>query len=215
MKQVKYTALQANLSQSTELRRVVGRNITLKQENIIMKKAVLIVVALIVLAAGALFVINGKSSYDPAKYHLRISPENSKFGKGSTIELTLPDQFGETQTLGEDIKTLIFVFTKATGHTIKAYLSDKKEDYLPKYKAAVVADISGMPVVIQNTFALPDFRKNKHIMMLIFDKEMAKKLKEGQKTDKVIVMKLDKRKVTDIKYISDKSELKNIIEHQE
>ena len=124
-----------------------------------MKKIILIAAILGVAAISVLFIINGKSSYDPKKYLLKISPENTKFGVGSTIELTLPDQFGKTQTLNNDIKTLVFVFTKASGHTIKLYLSDKKEDYLPKYKMAVVADISGMPTVIQNTFALPDFRK--------------------------------------------------------
>ena len=64
----------------------------------------------------------------------------------------------------------------------------------------LVADISGMPTVIQNMFALPDLRKSDYSMLLIYDKNMAKRLKEGQATDKVIVMHLQNGKVTKVEH---------------
>jgi len=163
-----------------------------------LKKILLGLIALIVIAAGVLFGVNGKSNYDAAKYSLTITPENQPFGVGSTIDYILPDQFDKSHKLSTTTKKLIFAFTKDTGHIIKVFMMEKPEGFLEERNAVIVADISAMPVVIQNTFALPDLRKSNYSMMLIYDKEMAKKLKEGQEATKVIVMTLDNKKVTKV-----------------
>ncbi len=163
-----------------------------------MKKILLGLIALIVIAVGVLFGVNGKSNYDATKYSLTITPEDQHFGVGSTIDYILPDQFDKTHKLSSTTKKMVFAFTKDTGHIIKVFMMEKPEGFLEKRNAVIVADISAMPVVIQNTFALPDLRKSNYSMMLIYDKEMAKKLKEGQEATKVIVMTLDNKKVTKV-----------------
>ena len=165
-----------------------------------MKKLLLVLSLLLLIAAGALYALKGKSSYDPAAYSLEVKPADKPFGVGSVIAFTLPDQFGKAHTLSPETKTMVFAFTKATGHIIKAAMADKPKGYLEERKAVIVADISGMPTVIQNMFALPDLRKSNYEMLLIYDKEMAKRLKKGQATDKVIVMRLEKGKVTKVEH---------------
>jgi len=176
-----------------------------------MKKAILGILLLVVIAAGALFVINGKSNYDPTKYSLSITPKDKPFGVGSKIDFTLPDQFNQPHTLTNEDKKLVFVFTKDTGHILKEYMANKGKKFVEDKKIVLVADVSGMPTVILNTFALPDFQKSEYAMLLIYDKNMAKKLKEGQDTSKVIVLTLDNKKVSKVEYAKDTKELDKLL----
>ncbi len=176
-----------------------------------MKKILLGILVLVIIGAGILFGMNGKSKYDADKYHLKITPTSKPFGVGSSIDYILPDQFDKVHKISTTTKRLIFVFTKSTGHTIKAFMADKPKDYLIKREAVVIADISGMPVIIQNTFALPDFRKSDYPMVLIYDKNMAKRLKENQQSDKIIVMTLENKKVIKVEHASSEEELGKIL----
>jgi len=165
-----------------------------------MKKVLLILSLLLLLAAGTLYALKGKSQYDPTKYTLNIQPKDRPFGIGSSISYTLPDQFGKAHRSSPDTRILVFAFTKATGHIIKSAMADKPKGFLEQRKAVIIADISKMPTVIQNMFALPDLRKSNYTMLLIYDGKMAQRLKEGQATDKVIVMRLHDGKVTAVEH---------------
>jgi len=176
-----------------------------------MKKLLLAILALVVVAVGALFAINGTSHYDPSKYHLSVLPEQKPFGLGSTIDLTLPDQFDKPQTLSDETRKLIFVFTKETGHTFKAFMADKPDGFLAQRHIVAVGDISGMPTVIVNTFAMPDFRKSHYSILLIYDKAMAARLKEGQAIDQVIVMTLQHKKVIRIEHAKTVADLARLL----
>jgi hypothetical protein len=175
------------------------------------KKILLGILVLIVVAVGALFAINGTSNYDPTKYHLSILPDSKPFGVGSTIDLTLPDQFDKPHTLSDETRKLIFVFTKETGHTFKSFMAYQSDDFLAKRNIVAIGDISGMPTVIVNTFAMPDFRKSNYSILLIYDKAMAAKLKEGQAVDKVIVMSIQNKKITNIEHAATVEELKKLL----
>jgi len=176
-----------------------------------MKKIILALVAILVIGAGVLFAINSKSNYDPTKYYLKITPQDKPFDIGSKIEFKLPDQFNRAHELSDDTKKLIFVFTKETGHTFKSFMANKKKGFLEEKKAVAVADVSKMPTFILNTFAMPDFKKSNYPLLLIYDKEMAKKLKENRDTTKVIVVDLDKRRVKKINYAKDEKELESLV----
>ncbi len=54
-----------------------------------MKKIILSIFALLLIGVGVLFAVNGKSNYDPTKYHLNITPENKPFDVGSKIDFKL------------------------------------------------------------------------------------------------------------------------------
>jgi len=163
-----------------------------------MKKVLLILSLLIVVFGGALFALKGKSQYEPEKYSLEIRPADKPFGIGSTLSYRLPDQFGKTHDSSDETRTIAFAFSKNAGHILRNTMEKKPAGYLQKHHAVLIADISGMPTVIQNLFALPDLRKSSYTMLLIYDKAMAQRLKEGRKAADVVVMHLHNGKVTTI-----------------
>ena len=162
-----------------------------------MKKVLLILLILTVVAAGALFFINGKDTYDASKYSASLS---DGLKKGSTVRYTLPDQFDKTQTLDDSTQKLILVFAKDTGHTVKEYLKEQPADYLAKHHTAFIADVSPMPVVIRNTFALPDLKKQHYSVALILDKKISEDFKKDAKTDEIAVATLNNRKIEKVEY---------------
>ena len=169
------------------------------------KKILLGLLGLILIGGGALFLIKGKDNYDATKYSANVS---NGLNAGSTISFTLPDQFDKAHTLKTDTKTLIMVFAKATGHTVKGYLKKQDSDYLAKRDALFVADISPMPTVIRNTFALPDLKKSAYSVLLIYDKNIAKQLKNEKGADKIAIVTLENGVVKATKYIDSEEELK-------
>jgi len=177
------------------------------------KKILLALIVLIALAVGGLFAINGTSNYDPSKYQLSVTPDAQPFGIGSTIDFVLPDQFETPKSLPEETKKLIFVFTKPTGHIFRSWMAfHEANDYLTTRKIVAVADVSAMPTVILNTFAMPDFRKSAYSILLIYDKKMAARLKKGQAVDNVIVMTLQNKKVIKIEQAASVEEMNALLD---
>ena len=163
-----------------------------------MKKILLILLILTVVAAGTLFFINGKDTYDDSKYSATLS---DGLKKDSTVSYTLPDQFNKTQTLDDSIQKLILVFTKDTGHTVKEYLKAQPADYLAKHHTAFIADVSPMPVVIRNTFALPDLKKQHYSVILMLDKKISEDFKKDAKTDKIAIATLNSGTIEKVEYL--------------
>jgi len=162
------------------------------------KKLILGLLALLIIGVGTLFIINGQDRYQADKFNLTAT---NGLNIGSKIDFTLPDQFDRPHTLSKDTKLLIFAFSKESGHAIKEFLKNRPKDFLDKHKAIFIADISPMPVVIRNTFALPDLKKSPFSVLLIYDKELSKKIKPNEKRDQIVVATLKDKVITDIKYI--------------
>ena len=174
-----------------------------------MKKILLGLLILLITAAAVLFFLKGKDTY--AGYQSSVALSDG-LNIASTLTYTLPDQFGTSHTLDDSIQTLILVFAKDTGHTVKAYLGTQSADYLKIHHAAFVADISPMPVVIRNTFALPDLKTQPYSVNLILDEAIAKSFKKGAKVDGINIVTLNNKHVQKVEYIQSAQELKAIIE---
>lgn len=172
------------------------------------KKIALGLVGLIIVAGGALYAMNGSDNYDAAKYSATVT---DGMNKGSKISFSLPDQFDKKHTLNEDTKILIFSFAKATGHTVKDFLANESNDYLSSRDAMFIADVSPMPTIIRNTFALPDLRKSSYPVLLVYDKAIASQIKNDTKADKIAVVLLKDGTITDTHYISTAQELKTVL----
>ncbi len=172
------------------------------------KKILLGLLGLIIIGGGALFFIKGKDNYDASKYSANVS---NGLNTDSTISFTLPDQFDKAYTLTADTKTLIMVFAKATGHTVKEFLKKQDSDYLTKRNTLFVADISPMPTVIRNTFALPDLKKSAYSVLLIYDKNISKQLKNEKEAEKIAVVTLENGVVKTTKYVGSEEELKTLL----
>ena len=173
-----------------------------------MKKILLTLLVLLIAGTGTLFVLNGKDSYDPAKYSASLS---DGLQKGSLVSFTLPDQFGKPHSLNDTISTIIFVSSKATGHTVKEFLREESADYLKKHHALFVADISPMPVIIRNTFALPDLKKQHYSVLLIYDKKMAADFKKGTEDDKIMIATLKNGKIENVRNIEEDDDLEEAL----
>ena len=173
-----------------------------------LKKVLISVIVLILVAVGTLFAINGKSNYDSSKYSATAT---NGLKVGSKIEFKLPDQFNKPIELSNNTKQVIFVFAKKTGHTVREFLKKEPKSYLPSRNTIFVADVSGMPTVIRNTFALPDFRKSPYSVALIYDEKIAKVYKKGIDADKIIIVSLDNKVIRKVKMINGAKELKKAL----
>lgn len=176
-----------------------------------MKKILLGALALLVVAAGVLFFLKGKDTYEG---HTSSASLSDGLNVGSTMNYTLFDQFGKSHALDDSIHTLILVFAKDTGHAVKAFLGAQSADYLMTHHAAFVADISPMPVVIRNTFALPDLKTQPYSVNLILDETIASSLKKGAKVDGITVVTLKNKQVEKVAYVENAEALKAMIEKE-
>ncbi len=173
-----------------------------------MKKFVLVVAGLALLAIGLFIFLQSKDNYDPTKYYVKID----SLDKGEKIELKLPDQFGNSVELSDKTDKLLVVFDKEGAHKVIDFLKNKPKGYLNDHSVLFVADISKMPVVIRNTFALPDLRKSEFPIVLIYEKELSKKLDGGVKEGEFEIIVLDNSKIEDIIVTDDTAKMQEILE---
>lgn len=133
---------------------------------------------------------------------------------GKKIDIfTFKDQFDKLRSVTEKTKKIIFVFTKETGHTTKEFLNQKPVDYLEKKDIIFVADVSPMPSLIREYFALPDLRKHQYPILLIYDEKVASKYKFEKEYKKIMIVDLDKLVIKDIKFLTTEEELKKEIDN--
>jgi len=118
------------------------------------------------------------------------------------------NQFDKQFSVSDKTKKIIFVFSKANGHIVKDYLSSKPANFLEKKDVLFVADVSAMPSFVA-WFVLPGLKDNKFSIIVLKDDDISKKYKNERNQDKITVVYLDNKKITDIKYFSSKEELEN------
>jgi len=122
-------------------------------------------------------------------------------------DYTFTDQFDKSHSLTNKTKKVIFVFTKPTGHLVKAYLKEKDDKYLQTRDIDFIADVSGMPSIIYKMFALPDFKKSNYIVMLIKDEKKSAQFRDDKHKDSVMIISLDNKIVKDVKFITTRKDL--------
>ena len=155
-----------------------------------MKKLILSLITILVISVGTLFAINGKNNYDPTKYHTIAT---NGINIGSKLSIKLPDQFDKAHEVTNDTKEVIFVFAKATGHTVRKYLKQQPKDFLPSRHTLFIADISGMPSIIANMFAIPDMKKSKYPILLTKEKATSQIFKVTSQKNAIMIITLDNK----------------------
>ena len=131
---------------------------------------------------------------------------------GSNMDLALNDQFDKAHKIEESTKKVIFVFTKATGHLVKQFFNTQSEDFMQKRDIKFIADVSPMPSLILEYAALPDLKKHKYPIMLIRDEKIAPNYKNDANSEAIMIVNLDKLKVTNVKFVSNINDFQNEIE---
>jgi hypothetical protein len=122
---------------------------------------------------------------------------------------TFIDQFDKEHTLTKDVKKVIFVFTKSTGHFMRVYLNKQKDDYLKMRNIDFIADVSGMPSIIFKMFALPDLKKSKYSIMIIKNKQNSKRFRDEKQKDFIMIISLKDKIVQNVKFVANETDLKN------
>jgi len=172
------------------------------------KKILSTLAMLLVVGGGTFYYTNSKDNYDASKYSASVS---STMSPGSTVDFTLPDQFDKAHTLSNDTKILLLTFSKNISHTIRDFLKSQPADYLSSRNAFYVADISPMPTVIRNAFAMPDLKKSNYPVLLMYDKEIAEKFRNDDKKDLIMVVELNSKKIEKISFTKDAKELASLL----
>ena len=173
-----------------------------------LKKIILLLVAVVLIGGGTFYVLNSKDNYDGSQYSAAVP---AAFTVGSTLDFTLPDQHGKKHTLTNDTKKLIFTFEKDASHIMKDFLKQEEKGYLNNQSALYVADISTAPVFIRNAFILPDLQKSTYPVLLIYEEEVAKNFRYDSKKEAIKVVTLDNKKVTNIQFVSTLKEFEDAL----
>ncbi len=135
-----------------------------------------------------------------------------KISVGETIlPFTLKTQHDKKMSISNKTKMIIFVFAKSSGHTVKKFLDKQSSDYLTKKNIVFVADVSPMPSLIRKYLAMPDLRKRKYPIMLIYNENFAEKFKNDNKGNDIMIVDLDHLKITNIRYIKTVDKLQKVI----
>ncbi|RUM66063.1 MAG: hypothetical protein DSZ05_04880 [Sulfurospirillum sp.] len=171
-----------------------------------MKKIILSLLALIVIAGGIFAAINAKSNYDSSKYSASVEPAPLKVG--SKVDFTLPDQFDKSHTLEAGTSKLIMTFAKASSHVVRNFLKEQPADFLLTHEAEYVADIHPMPTIIRNAFAMPDLRKSRYPVLLIYEEKIANMFKNPSHEEDIMIVTLENKTVKAIDFVKDAKALK-------
>jgi hypothetical protein len=125
----------------------------------------------------------------------------------SIENLKLNDQNEVPQTIPADTKKLVFAFSKDIGHTCNDFFATKEPSYLADNKVVFVADVSGAPSLIRSMFILPGLKDFKHTVLVMDDKSIAAVYKAGMDSEKIVVVSLDNKIITEIKTLATTAEL--------
>lgn len=117
---------------------------------------------------------------------------------------------GRRMRVPNKTKIIVVAFEKETGKLVNEYLKSKDPFYMPNLHAVYIADISKMPTIITNMFALPKLRKYKHPIYLHFDDEFQDFL--PHKDEKITIIRIQDKKVLSINYVTTVKELQKAIE---
>jgi len=130
----------------------------------------------------------------------------------SIADLKLNDQFEKSHSLNADTYKLIFAFSKDSAHICNDFLDTKSPTYLEDHHAQFVADVSAAPSIIRSMFIMPGLKDFKHTVLLLDDKSIAAPYRKDMNTEKIVVVYILNKEISDIKTITTAEELRKTLE---
>ena len=171
-----------------------------------MKKAIMAAAVIAVLCFGG---CSSQQEADTSPKEFDQGRVAAKIVIGEELKpFTLDDQFERPHTLDKDTKKVIFVFTKAMGHMVKGYLNNKPLSYLKERSTLFVADVSPMPSIIRNVFAIPDLQEHKYPVLLILDEKFSQSYQNAEQKEKIMIVTLDNFKVEKVEFVATEGDFK-------
>lgn len=166
-----------------------------------------IIMSKIIIGFFAVLLFIGCSSQTTAE--VAVEP---KLALNKSLEnLKLNNQMDVPSGIESDTKKVIFAFSKDVGHKCNDFFATQDDTYLSKNKIQFVADVSAAPSIIRSIFIMPGLKDFKHTILVIDEEEISNQYKSEQNTEKIVVVSLNNKVITDIKYLDTIEELsKNI-----
>lgn len=133
-------------------------------------------------------------------------PAPPQQGVGSLLPAEeIEDQHGIVHTLDASIRLVIMSRDMEAGKVIRSALSEVGGDALERNHAVYVSDISGMPALIARMAAIPKMRKRPYPVLL--DRDGTFTARFSAEPDKATVLVVDDRRIREIHYIDEVSDL--------
>lgn len=135
----------------------------------------------------------------------------STLGVGDTLPQTqFENQHGKKEDFpGADTHIVLFAVEKAPSDVVNDYLTALGVEAMRKQGIVFLADISGMPGFVTQTFALPKMRKRPYSILLAGKAEQAAFMPHEKEA--VTVMQIRQGKITHIGFARDVPALKAAI----
>ncbi|MDD2790144.1 MAG: hypothetical protein PHU40_05690 [Sulfurimonas sp.] len=130
----------------------------------------------------------------------------------SLESLKLSDQFEVSHEVKSETQKIVFAFSKDIGHTCNEFFATKSEMYLQEHNALFVADVSSAPSLIRSMFILPGLKDFKHTVLVLEDKDLSASYKAGMESEKIVVVFVENKIITDIQTFNTTEELQAAIE---
>ena len=130
----------------------------------------------------------------------------------SIADLKLNDQFEKAHTLNPNTYKLIFAFSKDSAHICNDFFVTKEPTYIEDHNAQFIADVSSAPSVIRSMFIMPGLKEFKHTVLLLDDKTVAATFRKGMDVEKIVVVYILNKEISEIKTITTEDELKKVLE---
>jgi hypothetical protein len=105
------------------------------------------------------------------------------------------NQFDQTIIVNKKTKMILLAFSQEKDELINNFLQENK-NFLKKYKAYYVRDLSSVPSFVVSMFIKPNYKSYNYDIGLITNEQKAKKL--PRKDDKITIIYLRKKKVRKI-----------------
>ncbi len=130
----------------------------------------------------------------------------------SVANFKLNDQFEKAHTLNPNTYKLIFAFSKDSAHICNDFFITKVPTYIEDHNAQFIADVSAAPSLIRSMFIMPGLKEFKHTVLLLDDKTVAASYTKGMDVEKIVVVYILNKEITEIKTITTQEELRKTLE---
>lgn len=136
---------------------------------------------------------------------------SAELGTGDALpEFEFTDQHDETHSLPGETRILLFAPDRESGELVTEALAGQHADALAEREIRYVADISGMPGIITQLFALPKLRERPYPILL--GEEAAQTSELPRRAEHVSLIRLADGTITDIRYLASAADLRQAID---
>lgn len=126
-------------------------------------------------------------------------------------QTSFENQHGKPEAFpGADTRRVLFAVEKAPSDVVNDYLTALGVEAMRQQGIVFLADISGMPGFVTQTFALPKMRKRPYAILLATKAEQCAFMPHEK--DAVTVLHLHQGKITQIQFARDAAALKSAID---